>query len=88
MRITGELLEAATGLRIWGQRFDGILNDIFEIQDQVAAGVAGAIEPKRRLAEIERVSRKRTNLDAYDFYLRAWAQGMKRTSRLGWLVRP
>ena len=80
VRITGELVEAATGRQIWAHQFDGVLDDIFDMQEQVAAGVAGAIEPKLRLAEIERVSRKRTdNLDAYDLYLRAWAQGMKKT---------
>ena len=80
VRITGELVEATTDQQIWNHRFDGTLGDIFDMQDQVAAGVAGAIEPKLRLAEIERVSRKRTGSpDAYDLYLRAWAQGMKRT---------
>jgi TolB-like protein len=80
VRITGELVEATTGRQIWAHRFDGMLDDIFDMQGQVAAGVAGAIEPKLRLAEIERVSRKRTDsLDAYDLYLRAWAQGTKRT---------
>lgn len=80
VRITAELVEATMGQQIWGRRFDGVLDDVFDIQDQVAAGVAGAIEPKLRLAEIERASRKRTdNLDAYDLYLRAWAQGTKRT---------
>jgi TolB-like protein len=80
VRITGELVDATTGLQIWNHRFDGRLDDIFDIQDQVAAGVAGAIEPKLRVAEIERASRKPTdNPDAYDLYLRAWAQGMKKT---------
>jgi TolB-like protein len=80
VRITGQLVEATTGRQIWNHRFDGTLGDIFDMQDQVAAGVAGAIEPKLRLAEIERVTRKRTGSpDAYDLYLRAWSQGMKRT---------
>lgn len=53
-------------------RFDGALDDIFELQDQVASGVAGAIEPKLLLAEMERAARKPTeNLAAYDLYLRA-----------------
>jgi len=80
VRITGELVEATTGQQIWNHRFDGTLGDIFDMQDQAAAGVAGAIEPKLRLAEMERVNRKRTGSPgAYDLYLRAWAQGMKRT---------
>jgi TolB-like protein len=72
VRITGQLIDAAIGAHIWADRFDGALDDIFELQDQVAGSVAGAIEPKLRQSEIERVSRKPTeSLDAWDFYLRA-----------------
>ena len=75
VRITGQLIDAATGAHIWADRFDGALDDIFELQDQVAASVVGAIEPKLRQAEIERATRKPTDsLDAYDLYLRALAQ--------------
>ncbi len=72
VRITGQLIDTATGAHIWADRFDGALDDIFELQDQVASSVAGAIEPKLRLAEIQRTARKPTeNLNAYDLYLRA-----------------
>jgi TolB-like protein len=65
VRITGQLIDAATGAHIWGDRFDGLLDDIFELQDRVAATVVGAIEPRLRLSEIERTARKCTgNLDA------------------------
>jgi adenylate cyclase len=75
VRITGQLIDTATGAHIWADRFDGALDDIFELQDQVASNVAGAIEPKLRQSEIERASRKPTaNLTAYDLYLRALAQ--------------
>jgi TolB-like protein len=71
VRITGQLIDTATGAHIWADRFDGALDDIFELQDQVASSVAGAIEPKLRLAEIERTARKPTErLNAYDLYLR------------------
>jgi adenylate cyclase len=81
VRIGGQLIDTMTAVHIWGDRFDGTLDDIFEFQDQVASGVAGAIEPKLRLAEIERVGRKPTDsLGAYDLYLRALAQIYKRTS--------
>jgi TolB-like protein/class 3 adenylate cyclase len=74
VRITGQLIDTATGAHIWADRFDGTLDDIFELQDQVAASVAGAIEPRLRLAEIERASRKPAeSLTAYDLYLRALA---------------
>jgi adenylate cyclase len=74
VRITGQLIDTASGAHIWADRFDGTLDDIFELQDQVAGGVVGAIEPKLRSAEIERAVRKPTeSLDAWDLYLRALA---------------
>ena len=80
VRIIGQLIDAATGAHLWADRFDGRLDDIFDLQDQVTSGVVGAIEPKLRLAEIERASRKPTqSLDAYDLYLRARAESRKRT---------
>jgi TolB-like protein len=80
VRITGQLIDTATGAHIWADRFDGALDDIFELQDQVASNVAGAIEPKLRQSEIERASRKPTaSLTAYDLYLRALAQSYRIT---------
>jgi TolB-like protein/class 3 adenylate cyclase len=80
VRITGQLIDATTGAHIWADRFDGALDDIFELQDQVASNVAGAIEPKLRQSEIERARRKPTaNLTAYDLYLRAFAQSYRYT---------
>jgi TolB-like protein/Flp pilus assembly protein TadD len=80
VRITGQLIDAATGAHIWADHFDGALDDIFDLQDQVAANVAGAIEPKLRQSEIERAARKpAANLTAYDLYLRALAQSYRYT---------
>jgi len=80
VRITGQLIDTTTGAHIWADRFDGALDDIFDLQDQVASNVAGAIEPKLRQSEIERASRKPTaNLTAYDLYLRALAQSYRYT---------
>jgi tetratricopeptide (TPR) repeat protein len=80
VRITGQLIDTATGAHIWADRFDGALDDIFELQDQVASAVAGAIEPKLRQSEIERASRKPpANLTVYDLYLRALAQSYRHT---------
>jgi hypothetical protein len=74
------VIDTATGALIWADRFDGALDDIFELQEQVASGVVGTIEPKLRLAEIARASRKPAEgLDAYDLYLRALAQSHKLT---------
>src|SRR5262249_53414137 len=72
VRITGQLIDTASGTHIWADRFDGALDDVFELQDGVASSVAGAIEPKLRQSEIERAGRKPTeSLDAYDLYVRA-----------------
>jgi TolB-like protein len=71
VRITGQLVDATTGAHLWADRFDGGLEDIFILQDQVTASVVGAIAPKLEQAEIERAKRKSTDsLDAYDYYLR------------------
>jgi TolB-like protein/class 3 adenylate cyclase len=78
VRITGQLIDTATGAHIWADRIDGALDDIFELQDQVASSIAGAIEPRLHLAEIERAARKPTeSLDAYELYLRALAEARK-----------
>ena len=72
VRITGQLIDAETGAHLWADRFDGSLEDVFELQDEVAISVAGVIEPTLRQTEIERARRKRPDsLDAYDLYLRA-----------------
>ncbi len=71
VRITGQLIDALTGVHIWADRFHGSLADIFDLQDQVTASVIGSIAPKLEQAEIERAKRKPTeSLDAYDCYLR------------------
>jgi adenylate cyclase len=71
VRITGQLIEAGTGSHLWADKFDGSLEDVFDLQDQVAASVVGLIAPKLELAEIERARQKPTErLDSYDFYLR------------------
>jgi adenylate cyclase len=75
VRITGQLIDTTNGAHIWADRFDGGLDDIFELQDRVASSVVGAIEPRLRQSEIERATRKPTErLDAYDLFLRALAQ--------------
>jgi TolB-like protein/class 3 adenylate cyclase len=74
VRITGQLIDAVTGTHLWADRFDGSLEDVFELQDQVALSVAGIIEPTLQVAEIRRSAVRPTNdLTAYDYYLRALA---------------
>jgi len=74
VRITGQLIDASTGVHLWADRFDGELENIFDLQDQVTANVASAIAPRLQDAEIERAKRKPTeSLDAYDYFLRGMA---------------
>jgi TolB-like protein len=72
LRITAQLLEAETGAHLWADRYDGAIEDVFDLQDKITHGIVGIIEPNLRRAEIERAQRKRPDsLDAYDLYLRA-----------------
>ncbi|UGY13697.1 winged helix-turn-helix domain-containing tetratricopeptide repeat protein [Bradyrhizobium septentrionale] len=74
IRIAGQLIDAETGAHLWADRFDGGLEDIFDLQDQVTSTVVGAIAPMLQREEIRRARRKPTeNLDAYDYYLRGLA---------------
>ena len=82
VRITGQLVDTATGAHLWADRFDGGLGDIFDLQDQVTESVVGAIAPAVEKAEIERAKRKPTeSLDAYALYLRGLAKFYQFTSR-------
>jgi TolB-like protein/class 3 adenylate cyclase len=81
VRITGQLIEAATGAHLWADRFDGALDDIFELQDKVTSSVVAAIAPRLERAEIDRSERKPTeSLDAIDLYYRA-IQSFRRFTR-------
>ena len=72
VRITAQLIEAETGAHLWADRFDGSLDDVLDLQDQVAISVAGVIEPALRVAEVRRaVDRPRHDPTAYELYLRA-----------------
>ena len=74
VRISGQLIDANTGSHLWADRFDGAVEDIFDLQDQVTTSVVGVIAPTMERAEIERSKGKRTeSLDAYDYYLRGIA---------------
>src|SRR5262245_33636268 len=80
VRIAGQLIDATSGAHLWADRFEGAIEDVFELQDQVTAKVVGAIAPRLEQAEIERARRKPTeSLDAYDCYLRGLANSYKLT---------
>jgi adenylate cyclase len=72
VRITAQLVEAETGTHLWADKFDGALEDVFNLQDQITERVVGVVEPSLKQSEIERSRRKPPeNLEAYDLYLRA-----------------
>lgn len=74
LRVAGQLVDATSGVTLWADRFDGEIEDIFVLQDRIAADVTGAVAPKLEQAEIERAKRKASkNLDAYDHFLRGMA---------------
>jgi TolB-like protein/Tfp pilus assembly protein PilF len=80
VRVTGQLIDASTGAHLWGDRFEGAIEDIFNLQDQMTASVVGALGPKLEQAEIERAKHKPTeSLDAYDYYLRGMASFYQQT---------
>jgi TolB-like protein/class 3 adenylate cyclase len=71
VRIAGQLIDSTTGTHLWADRFEGKLEDVFELQDQVATSVVGELVTEVQFAEMERATRKPTaSLDAYDCYLR------------------
>jgi TolB-like protein/Tfp pilus assembly protein PilF len=72
LRVTAQLVEAETGAHLWADKFDGALEDVFDLQDQITDRVVGIVEPSVQKSEIERSRRKRPeSLDAHDLYLRA-----------------
>lgn len=74
LRITAQLVDAVTGANLWADRFEGTLEDVFDLQDKVTASVMAAVSPQLEKAEIARIKRKPTeSLDAYDTYLRGIA---------------
>jgi adenylate cyclase len=72
VRITVQLVETDGGAHVWAERYDGDIDDIFDLQDRITEQVAGALQPSIRIAEIERSLRKRPQeLGAYDYAMRA-----------------
>jgi pentatricopeptide repeat protein len=81
VRISAQLIDATTGAHLWAERFDGPLEEIFELQDKVAVSVAGVIEPTLQAAEIARSAYRPTiDLTAFDLYLRALRRQFERNS--------
>jgi adenylate cyclase len=82
VRITAQLIDATNNAHLWADRFDGSLQDVFDLQDKVASSVAGLIEPALQAAETARsINRPTNDLTAYDLYLRAYAMALSSTSQ-------
>ena len=86
LRITVQLVETDSGVHVWAERYDGMIDNIFDLQDQITEQVAGALQPSIRIAEIERAGRKRPqDLGAYDYTMRAmphvWSLEKKENAR-------
>ena len=82
VRVSAELIDATTGNHVWADRYDGGLDDIFDLQDEIAASVVGAIEPQIQRAEVERIRHKRPeSFDAYDLTLSGLAKMDKLTPK-------
>ncbi len=80
LRITGQLIDADSAAHLWADRYDGEMEDVFDLQDRITRNVAAVIEPRVLAAEIARATRKGTaKLDAYDHYLRARPLAQTRT---------
>ena len=83
VRITAQLIDALSGTHLWADRFDGLLEDVFDLQDKVASSVAGIIEPALQTAETARsVNRPTNDLTAYDLYLRAYAMHLSSAKQI------
>ena len=83
VRITAQLIDATSGVHLWADRFDGSLEDVFDLQEKVAASVAGVIEPALQAAETARsASRPTSDPTAYDLYLRAYAMLFSSTKEI------
>src|SRR5690349_13228468 len=88
VRITAQLIDALTGAHLWADRFDGLIEDVFELQDKVASSVAGVIEPALQAAETARsAGRPTADLTAYDLYLRAYAMILSSTGQASEALR-
>jgi adenylate cyclase len=74
LRITSQLIDAATGAHLWANKFDGSLADVFDLQDEISEKVVSSIAPALEIAEIDRANRKPTELlHSYDLFLRGMA---------------
>jgi len=81
VRITAQLIEAASGVHLWAQRYDRVLKDVFELQDEITQMLVAAIQPELESAERNRAQRKSSeNLSSWENYQRGMWYGYKMNS--------
>ncbi len=74
VRVTSQLSDAESGHHLWADKFDGSLDDIFQIQDDITRQIVTLVEPEMEKAERNKAETERSsNLSAWDYYLRARA---------------
>ncbi len=73
VRINAQLIDASTGHHLWAERYDGVMDDIFNLQDKITSKIVSALALKLTAAEQEHTKSKETdNVEAYDAFLRGW----------------
>ncbi len=72
LRVTAQLINASDGYHVWSERFDRELNDVFEVQEEIAASVTAALKLKLGGTQKEKIAKRSTeNVEAYEYYLKA-----------------
>jgi len=80
VRINAQLIDATTGGHLWAERYDGIVNDVFALQDKVTQKIVTALAVELTPSEQEQATRKETdNIAAYDAFLKGWGHYLRRT---------
>ena len=82
IRVTGQLIDALTGNHIWAEKYDRVLDDVFELQEELTRSIVIAIAPQIEAAEREKAHRRRPeNLSAYEIAVRAYAKALEAYSK-------
>ncbi len=81
IRINAQLIDATTGHHLWAERYDGTLNDVFALEDQITGKIVTALAVKLTVEEKETAARRETeNVAAYVEYLKGWEHYLRFTS--------
>jgi TolB-like protein len=88
IRVTAQLVDALTGIHVWAERYDRVLEDIFAVQEEVTRSIVAAIAPQVEDAEVAAARRVRPgSLSAYEIAVRAWANASEAFGRMNRALR-